>query len=54
MEPRKTFEEDFWTRETRTGQQVAQFLDCYMMMMISVQKGWVAKLQDKAIMRVVT
>jgi hypothetical protein len=25
---------DFWTRETGTGQQVDQFLDCYMMMMM--------------------
>jgi hypothetical protein len=26
--------EDHWTRETGTGQQVAQLLDCYMMMMM--------------------
>jgi hypothetical protein len=25
---------DFWLRETRMGQQVAQVLECYMMMMI--------------------
>jgi hypothetical protein len=25
---------DFWTRETGTGQQVDQFLDCYVMMMM--------------------
>jgi hypothetical protein len=30
-EPRKTIE-NFWTSETGTGQQVAQLLDCYMMM----------------------
>jgi hypothetical protein len=25
---------DFWMRETRMGHQVAQLLDCYMMMMM--------------------
>jgi hypothetical protein len=25
---------DFWRRETGTGQQVAQLLDCYIMMMM--------------------
>jgi hypothetical protein len=27
---------DFWTRETGTGQQMAQLLDCYMMMMMMI------------------
>jgi hypothetical protein len=27
---------DFLTRETGTGQQVAQFLDCYVMMMMMI------------------
>jgi hypothetical protein len=32
-EPRKTTE-DFWMRETGTGQQMAQLLGSYMMMMM--------------------
>jgi hypothetical protein len=27
---------DFWTRETGTGQRVAQLLDCYMVMMMMI------------------
>jgi hypothetical protein len=29
---------DFWTRETTTGEQVAQLLDCYILMMMTIPR----------------